>query len=282
MREDMKNFANPDVNKMPFALQCVGTSYCDETYHMVRAKARVNVIEYVISGTGTVETSTEKFTASAGDSFLLHAGEWHNYYSDPDDPWVKIWFNAFGLLPTHILNSYGFDHSMLFPNLDLSSYIKRIHDISLSTYTDMYEMYDRCCKVFLELCQYMRQELLTAQYSYLPPSVPANIAQLKTYIDLNLNEPLTLEKCNSITCLSTSQTIRSFRQAYGMPPYEYLNLQRVDAAKILLKTSPLSIQEIATQVGFDDQNYFSKYFKKKVGKSPKHYRDAYLQKEKGK
>lgn len=276
MSEDIKNFINPDISTTPFALQCVGTTYGDSTYHMSRAKARVNVIEYVLSGSGVVETSTEKFTASAGDSFLLHAGEWHNYYTESEEPWVKIWFNAMGILPSQILDAYGFDHSMLFPGLDLSSYIQQIHDIAWPECTDRDKMYDQCCKVFLDLCQYMRQELATAKTAYFVPPVPDTIAQLKTYIDLNLHKPLTLETCNSITCLSTSQTIRSFRQAYGMPPYEYLNLQRIDAAKVLLKTSPLSIQEIAMQVGFEDQNYFSKYFKKKVGKSPSHYRSSYM------
>lgn len=280
MSEDIKNFINLDITTTPFALQCVGTTYGDSTYHMSRAKARVNVIEYVISGSGIVQTSTQKFTASAGDSFLLHAGEWHNYYTKSEGPWVKIWFNAMGILPSQVLNAYGFDHSMLFPGIDLSSYIQQIHDIAWPECDDKEEMYDRCCKVFLDLCQYMRQKLTIEKVTNYTRPISDNIAQLKTYIDLNLHKPMSLETCNSITCLSTSQTIRCFKQAYGISPYEYLNLQRIDAAKLLLKTSPLNIQEIATQVGFEDQNYFSKYFKKKVGKSPSQYRSAYIAKQK--
>ncbi len=271
MHEKQKVFTNPDVGTMPFALQSVGTTYSDEAYHFMRPCSRVDVIEFVISGKGTVETSSGTFHPCAGDSYLLRVGEWHNYYADPDAPWEKIWINVMGTLPTHILDSYGFHKSMLFPKLDLSSYIKQIQQISCTDFTDMNKMYDQCCTIFLHLCQHARQSLSTADHV---PRIPYSIAQLKNYIDLHLDEDLTLEKCNSITCLSTSQTIRSFRQAYGVPPYGYLNQQRMEAAKMLLSTSPLSIQEIATQVGFEDPNYFSKYFRKKFGESPKNFRDS--------
>ena len=89
-----------------------------------------------------------------------------------------------------------------------------------------------------------------------------------------LDEALTIEKCNSITYLSSSQTTRIFRKYYGMAPYEYLTSRRMQLAQELLRTSSYSIRDIAIQLGFQDQNYFSKYFKMKCGKSPKEFRDA--------
>jgi AraC-like DNA-binding protein len=95
---------------------------------------------------------------------------------------------------------------------------------------------------------------------------------LKEYLDNHLSERLNLEKCGEITFLSVSQTIRSFRNAYGVTPYEYLNQRRINTAKLLLRNSTLGIEEIAVQTGFPDHNYFSKYFKKKVGVSPSRFR----------
>lgn len=269
MKEDIKVFLNPDTTTMPFAMESLGISYCDETYHMVCPEAFMDVIEFVISGTGTVETSTATFHPSAGDTYLLRKGEYHNYYSDPDDPWVKIWINVTGVLPTSILDSYGLHQSMLFPKLDSSGYINQIHEIAQADTTDLGTMYDRCLVIFIRLCQYLRQNMEAPSKAN---NIPENIVQLKNYIDLNLGLPLTMEICNDITHLSTSQTIRSFRQAYGVPPYEYLSQRRIESAKVLLRGSSLTLQDIASRLGFSDQFYFSKYFKKRVGQSPKDYR----------
>lgn len=270
MKEDVKVFLTTNPDDMPFSMESLGISYCDETYHMVRPRGHVNVLEYVVSGKGTVKTSSGTFYPSAGDSYLLRAGESHDYYSDGDEPWVKIWINVMGNLPPAVLDSYGLKNSMLLPQIDISEYLKQIHKIARADSTDDDTMYDRCFVVFVKMCQFIRESL--SDHSHFS-EIPENVAQLKAYIDAHLEETLTLEKCNSITHLSTSQTIRSFRQAYGMPPYEYLNQQRIEFAKIMLRGSLLSVQDIALQLGFSDQYYFSKYFKKRTGKSPKEYRN---------
>ncbi len=128
---------------------------------------------------------------------------------------------------------------------------------------------DQCCRVFLELCQYIRSNLNAGE---LDKPVLRNISLLKEYLDVHLEEQLNLKKCSEITFLSISQTIRRFRNAYGITPYEYLNQRRILTAKQLLQNSTLSIEEIATKTGFSDHNYFSKYFKKKVGLSPSKFR----------
>lgn len=269
MREDIKVFLNQNPGDMPFCMESVGISYCDETYHLIRPRAGISVFEYVISGKGTVKTSSGTFYPSAGDSYLLHESDSHDYWADPDEPWVKIWVNFMGMIPPAVLNAYGFRHSILLPNIDISDYLKQIHKIARANSTNTNILYEQCSVIFLKLCQFVSQSLSTHDTF---SDIPSNIVKLKNYIDSHLDETLTLEKCNSITNLSTSQTIRSFRQTYGVPPYEYLNQQRIELAKVLLRGSLYSLQEIAQKIGFADQYYFSKYFKKRTGKSPKDYR----------
>lgn len=265
--EDIKVFLNSFPCDDPFAIESIGITYADANYHHFRPKKmNVNVFEYVISGSGIVTTSTGTFYPNAGDSYLLYARDDQDYYSNPRDPWTKIWVNIVGTLPTSILNAYGFHNSSLFPNLDISDYLNQIHKIA---YSDSNEIHDQCFVVFLKLCQYLRNVFKERnEISY----IPQNMLDLKNYIDLHLNENISLNKCSDIAHLSISQTIRSFRNAYGMAPYEYLNQQRIETAKALLRNSQLPIQDIAMQLGFADQYYFSRYFKKKCGKSPKEYR----------
>ena len=57
MKEDVKVFLNQNPNDMPYSMESLGISYCDETYHQIRPCGHVNVFEYVISGKGTVKTA---------------------------------------------------------------------------------------------------------------------------------------------------------------------------------------------------------------------------------
>ena len=269
MREELKVFPELGPDSLPFSMEVFGTSYCDSTYEMTRACAYQTVIEYVISGTGTVESPHGIFHPKAGDSYLLRANEPHHYYSDDKDPWIKIWVNFQGKLIDPILDAYGLNSSTLLPGLNTYDYIKRIHNIASQDSLETEEMMDQCCRVFLELCQFIRKNIESQDKH---TQVPKNIALLKEYLDTHLHERLSLEKCGEITFLSVSQTIRSFRNAYGVTPYEYLNQRRINTAKLLLRNSTLGIEEIAVQTGFPDHNYFSKYFKKKVGLSPTQFR----------
>lgn len=269
MPEDVKVFPDLPHNEMPFSMNSLGISYPDENYMISRSCSDVTVIEYVIRGSGTVETSHGVFTASAGDSYLLRAEEPQKYYSNPDDPWEKIWINVQGTLIFPVLDAYGISRSMLLPKLNTYDHIRRIHEIAASETMDVASIMEQCSVVFLELVQYIHRNMPRMdRYS----QVPQSIAALKEYLDSHMSEHLTLEKCGEITFLSVSQTIRCFRSTYGLTPYEYLNRRRISTAKLLLLNSNLSIEEIAVQTGFSDRNYFSKYFKKKVGKSPSQFR----------
>lgn len=271
MWEDIKLLPPMDTKQVPFTMECVGTSYCDGTYTLTRpSSSDITVIEYILSGSGTIVTPSGTFHPKAGDTYLLRAGEPHEYYSSEEDPWVKIWVNLQGVLILPILDAYGINSSLYLPGLNTHDMLKNIHDIVGNTSLRMDVCMDRCCVAFLRMVQFLHDHLNPQE---MQTQVPKNIAMLKSYIDSHLHEQLTLEKCCEITYLSVSQTIRSFRAAYGMPPYEYMNQQRLQTAKLMLRNSALSIQDIAAQLGFQDQNYFSKYFKKKCGRSPRQYRN---------
>jgi AraC-like DNA-binding protein len=59
-----------------------------------------------------------------------------------------------------------------------------------------------------------------------------------------------------------------FKAYTGMTPYQYFINIKINKAKEFLQTKELSIKEIAFKLGFQDQYYFSRLFKKKTGMSP--------------
>ncbi len=64
----------------------------------------------------------------------------------------------------------------------------------------------------------------------------------------------------------------AFKRAYGLSIADYIGRVRVAEAKRLMDQTDLMVYEIAFRVGFDDQHYFSKTFKKYAGVTPSEYR----------
>ncbi len=67
---------------------------------------------------------------------------------------------------------------------------------------------------------------------------------------------------------------RRFKQAIGISPSEYLQQQRINNARELLRTSNLSIAEVALAVGYVDSGYFCRLFKEAMKQTPRDYRQS--------
>jgi AraC family transcriptional regulator len=65
---------------------------------------------------------------------------------------------------------------------------------------------------------------------------------------------------------------RLFKQSTGMSPHQYLLQQRVERAKVLLKTTQQSVVDIALICGFNSHSHLSQQFRKLTGCTPKAYR----------
>ncbi len=65
---------------------------------------------------------------------------------------------------------------------------------------------------------------------------------------------------------------RQFRAATGVPPHQYVVTRRVERAHQLLRTSDLSLADIAASAGFSDQSKFSTHFKRVLGVTPRQFR----------
>ena len=63
-----------------------------------------------------------------------------------------------------------------------------------------------------------------------------------------------------------------FKDEKGVTFINFITDKRLDKGRELLSKSDLSIKEITAQIGYNDQNYFSRIFKNKFGLSPKEYR----------
>ena len=96
------------------------------------------------------------------------------------------------------------------------------------------------------------------------------------YIDSNYNQNITSNHASKALFMNNSYFCRKFKDNFGYCFQKYIEIYRIEKAKILLKTTSLPIYEIALSVGFHDFSYFSKIFKKSENITPSQYRKAYL------
>ena len=92
----------------------------------------------------------------------------------------------------------------------------------------------------------------------------------------NYNKNLTLGKIAKAACVNTYYLSHLFKKELGMTVVDYLTKVRIEEAKRLLQNDRMSIIEIALEVGYEDQSYFSKVFKKSEHTTPMTYRKKNL------
>jgi AraC family transcriptional regulator of arabinose operon len=92
------------------------------------------------------------------------------------------------------------------------------------------------------------------------------------FICRNLARPLQLGTIAGSAGISVSHLLRLFRHHAGTSPSKFVELQRLERARQMLEATPLTVQSIAWEVGFENPFYFTQRFKRQTGLSPREFR----------
>lgn len=92
------------------------------------------------------------------------------------------------------------------------------------------------------------------------------------YINFNLNSDLNVSSIADYLCITPNYLYRIFKKESGLSVIDYVNQKRIKESMNLLKKTDMQIQMVAEKVGINDISYFSRLFKKQVGKSPTEYK----------
>jgi AraC family transcriptional activator FtrA len=105
----------------------------------------------------------------------------------------------------------------------------------------------------------------------LPPD-RGRVSKLIDWLRANLRKDHTLETLAARAAMSTRTLHRSFMEATGLSPYEWIVRERVALAKDLLESARTSVGRVAESAGFASEQSFRKHFRRVVGTSPSAYR----------
>jgi two-component system, response regulator YesN len=103
---------------------------------------------------------------------------------------------------------------------------------------------------------------------------PSPIRDILDYIQENYkNEGISVKNIAQLYQLSPNYVSRLFSREMGISLTEYINHIRIEHAKELLKRNDLLVYEVSGMVGYSNEFYFMKVFKRLIGKTPNAFRN---------
>lgn len=92
------------------------------------------------------------------------------------------------------------------------------------------------------------------------------------YIHENLSTNLSLEDMAAEAAMSRFHFARAFTRALGKSPLQYVIRERMELAKLFLKTTRLPVASVAARVGYEDVSRFGQHFRRHTGRTPAAFR----------
>ena len=235
------------------------------------------LVHYILSGKGTYTVGNLQHQLGPGDAFLIRPGKTVVYTSDQEDPWQYCFFAFNGQAAELYLNRTGFGYADVLHIGD-----NKINDLicettqMLSKYprnADMYAM-SQLMKIFLFFAEHHDDD--TIEKSRL---IRTDIQKVLDYIAYHYSDPITVTDMSRLVALERSYFCRTFKNAVGLAPKEYLTNFRLDKARYLLTETSMPIGKVSEAVGFRSFSSFSRLFTAQYQQSPSQYRKTFLEEQ---
>ncbi len=243
----------------PFIAATIGVTYPFKQYAIYNPKSEVTDIEYILEGEGEIFIRGKWRKAVAGDTFILVEGEVFRYRANPRKPWKKIWINYRSSYLASFISAYKVRSCIR--KIDSKSYFENIKKWADGYNTD--------ASIGLLIANYVHK--LIELFSNASTDKDA-ASKIKEKLDLAIYQKINLDNIAKELTISKSGLIQTFKNKYGMPPYEYILSAKIETAKHLLANTLMRINEISEKLCIGDEHYFSLFFKKRVGVTPTDYR----------
>lgn len=241
----------------------------NKEYYTKREGLNCFELRYTISGSGKLTYQNKTYQLNPGDGFLIDNRIYH-YYRAEEQGWTSTVFHLNGKLVQSIYTQFTKNGNYVFHKENCPSFELYQHEIirtlkSISPYRE----YKASC-----LADLLLTEILTNTVHKNPASfdVPELIRKISSYIDKNYAEITSIDALCKSFYVSREYISRQFTKYIGLSPKEYLTHVRIHQAKVLLKSTTQPVSGIAYQVGFNDESYFIKVFKKLEHMTPLQYR----------
>lgn len=261
---------------MPIQLSSLGWEKLDDPAYQWdgahRSEREHVLFQYTLSGQGSLRLGNTEVQTTTGKAFLVTIPGEHHYGLPPaGGVWEFMYIMLHGPLAVSLAEAYQAKNGCVV-ELNRDAPVIRY----LSNLLDKAENRLLASPFEASDAAYRFMMLLLGDHPLLPKDerLPEPIAQVLQYIEMDYKGIESLEQLAQAAGLSKYYFVRLFQKHMGNTPLEYVNKLRIERAAELLRTTALSVEEIAEAVGFASGNYFSKVFKHWLGMSPAKFRKA--------
>lgn len=207
----------------------------------------------------------------AGDVVVIPAREVHTGEADCPEGWSYRML----YLPLELMAALGVPAQTEFeaPTIADPDLARRVIDLHamLESHVERLRGQTALAELLQTLCeQHSHTKVTTVR---IEPG-RAMLGRVREYLEEHFAKPISLLELSAVSGVSPFHLSRRFRARYGLPPYMYLEMVRVDRARALLRQGE-PISRVAFDTGFSDQSHLTRRFKRVVGVPPGQYARTY-------
>ena len=235
------------------------------------------LIHTVLEGEGLFQSGKFSQNCRIGDTFVIFPGSLFSYQADARTPWHYVWVALQGESVDQLLSEVGITKERpLLHSEDISELHRMYERIRLSFQQSAYPRLESLeasgwTRLLLHHFGLSNLDALPAHPNELPEIIDRQIDQAIRWISLQFHQQISIDHMASTLGYHRAHLSKAFKQKTGLSPKQYLLKMRMDKA-IGLLGSPLTIDQVASSVGYNDALYFSRQFRKYSGMSPSEFR----------
>lgn len=245
---------------------CAGDFTYAPGYELTRSSFDSYLMEIILEGRVNIETEGERLTARAGQAVLIDCNKPHRYHSDTG--WHALWVHFDGAPAKGYFSLILRQNGRVFATHRL----QEAHE-ALQGIFDMFHQGQPLSETCMAL--YLTQALTALSESAEPAIASGGAGPINRAVELinrRVGEEPSVTELARMVGLSEYHFIRVFRQLMGVTPGQYIIISRMNHAKYLLKTTALSVGEIAAMAGYSSESMFTAAFRRTQGMTPTQYR----------
>jgi AraC-like DNA-binding protein len=225
---------------------------------------------YIPEGSGFFETKKQKIQIEGGSVILLTPGLWHRFRPNPKIGWREYWVGFAGPAFKAIFDAKFFSKPYVFRTRQSAGILDTFELLIAAAQENGPALQQNMAA----LTSLLLAQLYSSTFAHPATAKEASgmVQRAKEMMLSQETQDLPLEETARRLGTSYSNFRRTFREHTGVAPHQYRLHLKLSHARNLLRNSELSIKEIACQSGFEDEQYFRRFFKKTLGKTPTQYR----------
>ncbi|MGG2093538.1 AraC family transcriptional regulator [Bacillus sp. S13(2024)] len=267
-----------NINKLFFHIHYCNYRNSNEPRRVSRKITRTlqhHALVFFTRGKGSIIIEKKRYEIKEGMLFYLCPDVLHSLELDTEEPICCVTVHFSYASVSFNENKWDITNEVELLPLHFAQELKDYYQID-TIFKKLVSSWDAKLPGYEFMTKTLLQQLLISIYQNIKKQNRNYSASLKmekiiAYMHQNINSKITLAELSEMVQLSPTYLSRTFKETTGYSVIDFFNKIKIDKAKELIIESNKKVKEVAQALGFADEFYFSRVFKKIEGISPSEF-----------